>query len=91
MQFQQDDIDTMLGAYYFSQNLDLDFAIVSLVNLRWQLNIPDYDLTIIAWSQNVLNGNYAVKNGFDAPVKTGKVMAYPGQPGTYGLTVQKNL
>ncbi|RDV24481.1 TonB-dependent receptor [Alteromonas aestuariivivens] len=60
-----------------------------LINARWKWALPDWDADIILWTRNLFNETYAAKSGFDVPVQTGKIMAYPGRPRTFGVSVQK--
>lgn len=59
-----------------------------LVNLRWMLTLPQWETDVTLWGRNILNEEYAARSGFDVPVQTGKIMAYPGQPASWGVTVQ---
>lgn len=59
----------------------------SLMDAFYTVNLPKLDTDISLWAQNVLDTRYAARNGFDAPVQTGKVFAYPGQPRTFGVSV----
>lgn len=60
----------------------------SLLNLRWQFTLPDWDTDITFWGRNVLNEEYPALSAFDVPVQTGKIMAYPGRPASYGVSLQ---
>lgn len=59
-----------------------------LVNLRWMITLPEWETDITLWGRNILDKEYAARSGFDVPVQTGKIMAYPGQPASWGVTVQ---
>ena len=60
-----------------------------LVNARLSLNVPQWDADVTLWARNLLDEEYIARNGFDVPVQSGKLMAYPGQPASYGLTLRK--
>lgn len=60
----------------------------SLLNVRWQFSLPEFNSDIIVWGRNVLDKEYVARNAFDVPVQTGKIMAYPGQPASWGITLQ---
>lgn len=63
----------------------------ALVNARVQLVVSQWDADFTLWARNLLNEEYVARNGFDVPVQTGKLMAYPGQPISFGLTLQKHF
>ncbi|MDC8830736.1 TonB-dependent receptor [Alteromonas gilva] len=62
-----------------------------LVNASWLWELPQWDSQVIVWSKNVFDTRYVAKNGFDVPVQTGKIMAYPGMPRTFGITLRKQF
>ena len=35
--------------------------------------------------------SFFAKNGFDVPVQSGKIMAYPGMPRTWGITLRSHF
>ncbi|TPV60866.1 TonB-dependent receptor [Aestuariibacter sp. GS-14] len=59
-----------------------------IVNASWMWELPEWQSQIILWSKNLFDTQYVAKNGFDVPVQTGKIMAYPGMPRTYGVTLR---
>ena len=63
----------------------------SLFNIRLSFTIPQWDSEVIAWSRNVFDEEYVARSGFDVPVQTGKVMAYPGAPRSFGVTFRKSF
>ncbi len=63
----------------------------SLVNARLLVPIEQWDAEITLWSRNLLNEEYVARNGFDVPVQAGKIMAYPGAPRSYGLSMRKQF
>lgn len=63
----------------------------SLFNIRVSFTIPQWDSEIIAWSRNVFDEEYVARSGFDVPVQTGKIMAYPGAPRSFGVTFRKSF
>ncbi len=60
----------------------------NLVNLRWMVTLPEWETDITLWGRNILDEEHAARSGFDVPVQTGKIMAYPGQPASWGITLQ---
>ncbi|MCW8108226.1 TonB-dependent receptor [Alteromonas ponticola] len=58
----------------------------NLVNLRWQLPLTMLDSELTFWARNALDEEYVARNAFDAPFQAGKIMAYPGQPRSFGVT-----
>ena len=52
-------------------------------------SVPQWDMDVTLWGRNVLDEEYIARNGFDVPVQAGKLMAYPGQPASYGITLRK--
>lgn len=63
----------------------------SLVNARLSLSLPQWNSEIIAWSRNLFDEQYIARSGFDVPVQTGKIMAYPGAPRSVGVTFRKSF
>lgn len=59
-----------------------------LVNASWLWELSAWDSQLILWSKNLFDTDYVAKNGFDVPVQAGKIMAYPGMPRTYGITLR---
>lgn len=62
-----------------------------LLNARLSMQIPQWDSEIIAWARNVFDEEYVARSGFDVPVQTGKIMAYPGAPKSVGVTFRKRF
>ena len=62
-----------------------------LFNARISMAIPQWDSEIIAWSRNLFDEQYVARSGFDVPVQTGKIMAYPGTPRSVGVTFRKRF
>lgn len=63
----------------------------ALVNARVELSVPQWDTRITLWGRNLTNKEYIARNGFDVPVQAGKLMAYPGQPLSWGVTVTREF
>ena len=63
----------------------------SLFNARLRVKITQWDSEIIAWSRNLFDEQYVARSGFDVPVQTGKIMAYPGAPRSFGVTFRKTF
>lgn len=92
--------DTLLSAdYQFISDVYLDDSndpykhsnAYRLVNLRWNIQIVDWDSELTLWGRNVLDESYIAQSGFDVPVQVGKIMAYPGAPRSYGITLRKRF
>ncbi|MCP4232013.1 MAG: TonB-dependent receptor [Aestuariibacter sp.] len=62
-----------------------------IVNASWLWEIPAWQSQLILWSKNLFDTEYVAKNGFDVPVQTGKIMAYPGMPRTFGVTLRTHF
>jgi outer membrane receptor protein involved in Fe transport len=84
------------GEYSFLSDMVLDanndpFKVqddYGLVNLRAGLSFTELDLDVTLWVRNALDENYK-RTTFDVPVQSGKLMAYPSVPRTFGLTLNK--
>ncbi len=59
-----------------------------LLNLRAGLTLEEYGIDLTFWGRNVLDEEYK-RTTFDVPVQSGKLMSYPSEPRTYGLTLNK--
>ncbi len=59
-----------------------------LLNLRAGISWDEYGLDLTFWGRNVLDKTYK-RTTFDVPVQSGKLMSYPSEPRTYGLTLNK--
>ena len=63
---------------------------VGLINLRAGMYITDWDTDITIWGRNISDEKYYA-GSFDAPIQSGRMNSYPGEPATYGITVRKNF
>ena len=61
-----------------------------LLNLRLSFQFYDYDAALTFWGRNVLDEEYR-STGFDPVASDGLVLAVPGEPATYGITLRKNF
>jgi outer membrane receptor protein involved in Fe transport len=61
-----------------------------LLNLRLGFQLNDYDAALTFWGRNVLDEEYR-STGFDPIGSNGLVVAIPGEPATYGITLRKNF
>lgn len=61
------------------------------VNMRFTVQMPHWDSKLIIWTRNLFNEQYVARSGFDVPVQQGKIMAYPGAPRSYGITLRKQF
>ncbi len=59
-----------------------------LLNLRAGITFEEYGMDLTFWGRNVLDETYK-RTTFDVPVQNGKLMSYPSEPRTYGLTLNK--
>ncbi len=62
-----------------------------LVNLRFYMNIENYDMDVIFWGRNVLNEEYINRTNFNTVIQDGKLNAYVSEPATFGVTVKKRF
>lgn len=58
-----------------------------LLNLRIGIDFKRHASVLTLWGRNVLNEEYRM-TGFDGAVSPGKVLATPGEPVTYGITLR---
>ncbi|GLX81752.1 TonB-dependent receptor [Thalassotalea eurytherma] len=63
----------------------------NLVNLRWYMNLEEYDTDIILWGRNVFDEEYINRTNFNTPLQEGKLNAYVSEPVTYGITFKKRF
>jgi outer membrane receptor protein involved in Fe transport len=61
-----------------------------LLNLRLGFQFDNYDAALTLWGRNVLDEEYR-STGFDPVGSNGLVLAVPGEPATYGITLRKNF
>jgi len=61
-----------------------------LLNLRAGVHFEEYDIDLTVWGRNVLDENYK-RTTYDVPLQDGKLMTYPSDPRTYGITLNKNF
>ncbi len=59
-------------------------------NLRAAFGYRPYDLDIILWGRNVFDKR-TKRTIFNVPTQTGRVMSYPDEPATYGITLRKQF
>lgn len=62
----------------------------NLLNLRLNIQFENYDTSLTFWGRNVLDEEYRT-TGFDLPGTNGQVLAVPGEPATYGITLRKRF
>lgn len=63
---------------------------VEMVNLRLGLNIESWNSTVTLWGRNITDERW-YSGSFDIPVAADKMMSYPAEPATYGLTFRKHF
>ncbi len=61
-----------------------------LVNLRAGIRFEQYQTELTLWGRNVFDEEY-YRTAFDVPLQDGRVNAYPGEPTTFGLTLNKHF
>lgn len=59
-----------------------------LLNLRAGLNFVNNAVSVTLWGRNVLDKAYKGST-FDVPLQDGKLLTAPGEPRTYGVTLNK--
>lgn len=59
-------------------------------NLRGGVNFLSHRLEIAAWAKNLFDEDY-YNVYFDVPLQSGKLNAYPTEPRTYGLSLNKHF
>ncbi|MDO6569208.1 TonB-dependent receptor [Alteromonas sp. 1_MG-2023] len=62
-----------------------------IINARLSLQLDEWDTEVIVWARNLFDEQYIARSGFDVPVQEGKIMAYPGAPRSYGVSVRKRF
>jgi iron complex outermembrane recepter protein len=63
---------------------------LNLVNARLGLNFERINSTLTVWGRNITNEHYYY-GSFDVPVAYDKMLSYPGEPATYGVSFHKNF
>ncbi|GGW89612.1 TonB-dependent receptor [Alteromonas halophila] len=63
----------------------------SLVNLRLHLSLPEWNTYVTLWGRNIFDEDYVARSAFSVPVQTGKIMAYPGRPVSYGIDIHSRF
>lgn len=61
-----------------------------LVNARLGFNFDGINSTLTLWGRNITNEHYYY-GSFDVPVAYDKMLSYPGEPATYGVSFHKNF
>lgn len=98
--FTLSDIDGWVSVdYQYTGNVYLDDTndpykrspAYQIVNARLNLYFADLDSHLTFWARNLFDEEYVARSGFDVPVQQGKIMAYPGAPRSYGVTVRKRF
>ena len=68
----------------------LDAPSYDLLNLRLGLMFERHAITTTFWGRNVLDEEYQ-SFGFEPLAMDGKILAMPGEPRTYGITLRKDF
>jgi len=61
-----------------------------IVNARLGFNFDNINASLVFWGRNITDERYYY-GSFDVPVSEDKVMSYPGEPATYGVTFRKGF
>ncbi|MGH1373122.1 MAG: TonB-dependent receptor [Cellvibrionaceae bacterium] len=61
-----------------------------LLNLRAGMSFVDENIDLTLWGRNILDESYKGST-FDAPLQDGKLFTSPGEPRTYGVTLNKRF
>jgi len=61
-----------------------------IFNARLGLNFGNSNSTLTLWGRNITDERYHY-GSFDIPVSEDKMMSYPGEPATYGITYRMNF
>ena len=62
----------------------------SVINARAGISFIESDVDIIFWGRNITDTEFRY-TVFDVPLQDGKLKAYPGEPATFGMSVQWNF
>jgi outer membrane receptor protein involved in Fe transport len=62
----------------------------STINARAGISFIEADVDVIFWGRNITDEEYHA-TVFDVPLQDGKLKAYPGEPATFGVSIQKNF
>ncbi|RMA80012.1 TonB-dependent receptor [Umboniibacter marinipuniceus] len=62
----------------------------SSINARAGISFIDADVDVIFWGRNITDEEFHA-TVFDVPLQDGKLKAYPGEPATFGVSIQKNF
>ncbi len=60
------------------------------LNLKFGLLFDNIDAELSIWGRNITDETF-YQTVFDVPVQDGKLMAYPNEPRTWGVTFRKNF
>ena len=63
---------------------------VEMVNVRLGLHIDNWNSTVTLWGRNITDERW-YHGSFDVPVAADKMLSYPSEPATYGMTFVKNF
>ena len=62
----------------------------TMVNLRAGITFEEQQVDITLWGRNVTNAEY-YSNNFDVTLQDGKLGAYPVDPATFGMSINKRF
>jgi len=63
---------------------------VEMVNVRLGLNVDSWNSTFTLWGRNITDERW-YHGSFDVPVSSDKMLSYPSEPATFGLTFVKHF
>jgi outer membrane receptor protein involved in Fe transport len=63
---------------------------VEMVNVRVGLNIDSWNSSFTLWGRNITDERW-YHGSFDVPVAEDRMLSYPAEPATFGMTFRKNF
>ena len=63
---------------------------VEMVNVRFGLNVDSWNSSFTLWGRNITDERW-YHGSFDVPVAADKMLSYPSEPATFGVTFRKNF
>ena len=60
------------------------------MNARLGFNFDNINSSLVFWGRNITDDRH-YHGGFDIPFSYDKVMSYPSEPATWGVTFRKNF
>ncbi|NOR36407.1 MAG: TonB-dependent receptor [Woeseiaceae bacterium] len=63
---------------------------VEMINVRFGLNVDSWNSSFTLWGRNITDERW-YHGSFDVPVAGDKMLSYPSEPATFGLTFRKHF